>query len=86
HRFRRDGPRRRARASAPRPYALGVGLAILPLITLTAGCVAGGNGGGINSTADLEQNINEDLDGDGSVPNNLGRESAESETSESGGT
>ena len=41
-------------------------LIALPLIALMAGCVAGG-GGGVNSNADLEQTLSDDLDGDGTI-------------------
>ncbi|MEM7641881.1 MAG: hypothetical protein AAF366_05080 [Pseudomonadota bacterium] len=53
-------------------------LAPLFLTALLAGCV--GAGGGIDSRADLEQTLNEDLDGDGNVPNNLGRDTSVPDT------
>ncbi|MEM8822850.1 MAG: hypothetical protein AAGF30_04500 [Pseudomonadota bacterium] len=38
--------------------------------------VAGDPSGGVDSRAELEQTLNEDLDGDGNVPNNLGRDTS----------
>jgi hypothetical protein len=39
----------------------------LPLIALLAGCVSGADGG-INSQSELEDTLDQDIDGDGTIP------------------
>ncbi len=51
-------------------------LTTLPLIALAAGCVGQETYGGINEPAELERTLNEDLDGDGSIPTPIGVETS----------
>jgi hypothetical protein len=48
-------------------------LTALPLVALMAGCVASGDNR-VDSVEDIEQVIDDDIDGDGSVPSPTGAE------------